>query len=194
MIISASLRLCASVTPSPDAIPSAFKDKQRLRKGKHGKLIDQTRLELFRILIGKSIAETTFVALLAVGFFFTAFPPYFHGFGEATADTISGWAVNSRAPWDRVEVQLFIDDQFVASAAANLSRPDVQEAGWARDEWHGFSFPVSKLSLGEHEASVYAVHESGGGMRRTLQLLGYPIRFSVDERGKLTDLVERGNK
>lgn len=156
--------------------------------------MEDNRLKLLRLLIGKSITETSFVALLAVGFFFTTFPPYFHGFGEATPDTISGWAVNSRLPWDRVEVQLFIDDQFVASGLANLSRPDVQKAGWAQDEWHGFSFPVSKLSVGTHEASVYAVHESGGGIRRTLQLLGYPIRFSVDAEGKLTDLVDRGPK
>jgi hypothetical protein len=154
--------------------------------------MDTNRLKLFRILIGKSIAETVFVALLAVGFFFTTFPPYFHGFGEATPDTISGWAVNNRAPWDRVEVQLFIDDRFVASGVANLSRPDVQQAGWAQDEWHGFSFPVLDTGVGMHEASVYAVHKSGGGIRRTLQLLGYPIRFSVDENGKLSDLVDRG--
>jgi hypothetical protein len=154
--------------------------------------MDTTRLKLFRLLIGKSIAETVLVALLAVGFFFTAFPPYFHGFGEATPDTISGWAVNSRAPWDRVEVQLFIDDRFVASGVANLSRPDVQHVGWAQDEWHGFSFPVLNTGVGVHEASVYSVHKSGGGIRRTLQLLGYPIRFAVDENGKLTDLVDRG--
>jgi hypothetical protein len=157
-------------------------------------LMDETRLKLFRILIGKSIAETIFVALLAVGFFFTAFPPYFHGFGEATPDTISGWAVDNRAPWNRVEVQLFIDDKFVASGRANLSRPDVQQAGWSQDEWHGFSFPISNLSVGVHEASVYAVHKSGGGIRRSLQLLGYPIRFSVAGSGKLTDLVDRGAK
>ena len=156
--------------------------------------MEDNPLKLLRLLIWKSIAETLFVAVLAVGFFFTTFPPYFHGFGEATPDTISGWAVNNRLPWDRVEVQLFIDDQFVASGLANLSRPDVQKAGWAQDEWHGFSFPVSKLSVGIHEASVYAVHESGGGIRRTLQLLGYPIRFSVDAEGKLTDLVDRGAK
>lgn len=138
--------------------------------------------------MGKSIAETLFVALLAVGFFFTAFPPYFHGFGEATPDSIAGWAVNNRAPWDRVEVQLFIDGRYAASGVANLSRPDVANAGWSRDEWHGYSFPVSQLSVGVHEASVYAVHESGGGIRRTLQLLGYPMRFSVDGNGKLTDL------
>lgn len=154
--------------------------------------MDTTRLRLFRILIGKSFAETLFVAVLAVGFFFTTFPPYFHGFGEATSDTISGWAVNNRAPWDRVEVQLFIDDRFVASGMANLSRPDVQHAGLSEDEWHGFSFPVLHMAAGVHEASVYAVHKSGGGTRRTLQLLGYPIRFAVDENGKLTDLVDRG--
>lgn len=155
--------------------------------------MDQKRLKLSRILIGKSIAETVFVASLAVGFFFTAFPPYFHGFGEATPDSISGWAVDNSAPWDRVEVQLFIDDRFVASGAANLARPDVQQAGWSNDQWHGFSFPVSGLSVGLHEASVYAVHKSGGN-RRTLQLLGYPIKFSVDEHGKLTDLVDRGRR
>lgn len=156
--------------------------------------MEENRSKLFRILIGKSIAETVFVTLLAVGVFFTAFPPYFHGFGEATPDTISGWAVNDRSPWDHVEVQLFIDDKFVASGLANLSRPDLQRAGWSPDEWHGYSFPVSNLSAGIHEASVYAVHKSGGGIRRTLQLLGYPIRFSVDGNGKLTDLVDRGAK
>lgn len=156
--------------------------------------MDTARLKLFRILIGKSIAETVFVALLAVGFFFTAFPPYFHGFGEATPDTISGWAVNSGAPWHRVEVQLFIDGRFVASGVANLSRPDVSQAGWSPDEWHGYSFPISQLSVGVHEANVYAVHGSGGGIRRTLQLLGYPIRFAVSENGQLTDLADRGKK
>jgi hypothetical protein len=156
--------------------------------------MDKNRLQLVRLLIGKSIAETIFVALLAVGFFFTAFPPYFHGFGEATPDSISGWAVNNRAPWDRVEVQLFIDGHFHASGVANLSRPDVQQAGWSKDEWHGYSFPISQMSVGVHEANVYAVHESGGGIRRTLQLLGYPIRFAVGENGRLTDLVERNQK
>ena len=155
--------------------------------------MDKNRQKLFRLLLGKSLIETIFVGLLAVGFFFTAFPPYFHGFGEATPDTISGWAVNNRAPWDQVEVQLFIDGRFVASSVANQSRPDVFQAGWSRDEWHGYSFPISQLNVGIHEASVYAVHESGGGARRTLQLLGYPIRFSVDESGRLTDLVDRGN-
>ncbi len=154
--------------------------------------MDKSRLRLFHILIAKSIAETLFVGTLAVVFFFVAFPPYFRGSGEATPQAIAGWAVNNAAPSDRVEVQLFIDGHFVASGLANLSRPDVMRAGWSKDEWHGYVFAVPTLPVGVHEASVYAIHESGGGIRKTLPLLGYPIRFEVDENGKLTDLVKRG--
>lgn len=153
--------------------------------------MDKTRLKLFHILIAKSIAETLFVSALAVAVFFNAFPPYFHGWGEATPQAIAGWAVNNAAPWDRVEVQLFIDDRFVGTEVANLSRPDVVQAGWSKDEWHGYAFSLPPLPVGVHEARVYAIHESGGGIRRTLQLLGYPIRFSVDEKGELKDLVKR---
>lgn len=153
--------------------------------------MDKTSLRLFHILIAKSIAETLFVSILAVAFFFGAFPPHFHGWGEATPEVIAGWAVNSAAPWERVEVQLFIDGRFIASGVANLSRPDVERAGWSRDEWHGYVFAVPTLTVGVHEASVYAIHESEGGLRKSLQLLGYPIRFAVDENGKLTDLVKR---
>ena len=137
--------------------------------------MDTTRLKLFRILIGKSIAETLFVATLAVGFFFSAFPPYFHGFGEATPDSIAGWAVNNRAPWERVEVQLFIDGKLAGTQVAQLSRPDVATAGWARDEWHGYNFVLTGVQAGNHEARVYALHRTGN--RITLQLLGDPIPF-----------------
>ena len=51
---------------------------------------------------------------LAVFTFMTVFPPYFHGWGEVTETGIAGWAVNSAEPWERVEVQLFIDGQFIA--------------------------------------------------------------------------------
>ncbi len=154
--------------------------------------MEKKRLRLFQILVAKSIAETLFVGTLAFVFFAAAFPPYFHGWGEATPQTIAGWAVNNAAPWDRVEVQLFIDGHFVASGAANLSRPDIFRAGWSNDEWHGYAFAVPASTVGIHEARVYAIHESGRGKRKTLQLVGDPIRFAVDEKGRLTDLVQRG--
>lgn len=154
--------------------------------------MDTNRLKLFRVLIAKSIAETLFVGTLAVAFFFTTFPPSFQGWGEATHDAIAGWVVNNSQPWARVEVQLFIDGRFVSSGSASRSRPDVLAAGWARDEWHGYIFDVPKLPAGIHDAHVYAVHESGNGIRQTLQLVGHPIRFKVDEQGKLTDLTRSG--
>ena len=93
---------------------------------------------LVRVLIVKSVAETILVAAIAVLFFLVAFPPFFRGWGEATSHSIAGWVVNDSAPWERVEVQLFIDDVFVGNAIANKPRHDVVAAGWAKDEWHGF--------------------------------------------------------
>lgn len=140
---------------------------------------------LVHVLIVKSVVETLLVGALAVFTFMTVFPPYFHGWGEITETGVSGWAVNNAEPWERVEVQLFIDGQFVAQSVANQSRRDVLAAGWTRDEWHGYEIPVSALTEGAHEARVYALHHSWDGARKTLQLLGSPIPFSIDSNGKL---------
>lgn len=147
--------------------------------------------KLVHLLIGKSIVETLLVGGLAVFSFMTILPPYFHGWGEVTSSGISGWVVNNGDPWERVEVQLFVDGKFVADGAANQSRPDVSAAGWARDQWHGYSFRLTSLSPRYHEARVYAVHESGAGARKSLQLLGDPIVFFVDENGTLSKLPSK---
>ena len=135
--------------------------------------------KLVNLLIAKSVLDTILVATIAVIVYLNAFPPTFHGWGEAVVQEqrIAGWAINDADPWARVEVQLFIDGKFVGTQVAQLSRPDVAAAGWAKDEWHGYSFIVKDLAAGVHEARVYAVHGSGGGTRYTLQLLGDPIRF-----------------
>lgn len=143
---------------------------------------------LVNILLAKSLAETVLVGAIAVVFFIDAFPPFFRGWGEATDKSLAGWAVNSHAAWERVEVQLFIDGIFVANSVANRSRPDVVAAGWAKDEWHGFEFELHKITPGEHEARVYAFHSSAGGVRSTLQLLGLPIKFRKQADGTLIDL------
>jgi hypothetical protein len=141
---------------------------------------------LVNLLIAKSILDTVLVGAIAVAVYLNAFPPTFHGWGEAVvaSQSISGWAVNDAHPWERVEVQLFVDGKFVATQVAQLSRPDVVAAGWAKDEWHGYSFVVNGLSVGMHEARVYALHASRNGARYTLQLLGDPIRFEVGVDGK----------
>src|ERR1044072_484849 len=140
---------------------------------------------LVHVLIGKSILETLLVGALALFTFMTVMPPYFHGWGEATNAAIAGWAVNNAAPWERVEVQLYVDGKFIADGVAAQSLPDVLAAGWSKDEWHGYSFPIRGLALGRHEARGYALHDSGAGLRKSLQLLGDPIVFEVDGDGRL---------
>jgi hypothetical protein len=141
--------------------------------------------QLVNLLIAKSILETVLVGTIAVAVYVNAFPPTFHGWGEAVPEskTIAGWVVNDANPWQRVEVQLFIDGKLVGTQVANQSRPDVVAAGWARDEWRGYNFVVQELPSGIHEARVYAVHSVGNGARYTLQLLGDPIRFGVRPDG-----------
>ena len=57
--------------------------------------------QLVNVLIGKSIAETILVGAIAVVAFLNAFPPTFHGWGEAVVESrsIAGWAVNDADPW-----------------------------------------------------------------------------------------------
>ena len=142
----------------------------------------QSRAQLVNLLIGKSLLEIVLVGTLAVVVYVHAFPPTFEGWGEFVLETrsVAGWAVNYGAPWDRVEVQLFIDDKLYGTQLAETSRPDVAAAGWAKDEWHGYNFPLSDLPPGNHEARVYALHRDGD--RMTLQLLGNPIRFAWPHR------------
>ena len=140
------------------------------------------RSQLVHVLMGKSILETLLIGTIAVVVFLKLFPPTFKGWGEHVAEThsIAGWAVNEAAPWDRIEVQLFVDGNFYGAQVAQLSRPDVAEAGWAKDEWHGYNFTLAALAPGNHEARVYALHKSGD--RLTLQLLGDPISFTWQQR------------
>ena len=141
--------------------------------------------QLVNLLIAKSVIETILVSTIALATYLNAFPPTFHGWGEAVvaSQSISGWVVSDADPWRRVEVQLFIDGKLAGTQAAYLSRPDVVAAGWARDEWHGYSFVVPGLAVGVHEARVYALHPSRDGGRYTLQLLGDPIHFEVRTDG-----------
>lgn len=131
--------------------------------------------KLTQFLIAKSIIETIFVTVLAVGFYLTAFPPFIRGIVDtADAQHIAGWVVDQSDPYARIEVHLYIDGKFVASQRADQSRPDVKAAGLSQDEWHGFSFDTPKPLYGEHVAEVYSMHESGRGRRRVLQLVGKP--------------------
>ena len=141
----------------------------------------QSRFKLAQLLIAKSITEALLIAGVSVGFYYLAFNPYFRGsLDTAEANNVAGWAVDEAHNNARVEVQLYIDGNFVADTLANKFRPDVHAAQRAQDDWHGFVFNTPRLATGEHEARVYAVHASGAGARLTLQLIGRPIRFHVE--------------
>ena len=147
---------------------------------------------LIHALIGKSILETLLVGALALFGFMSIVPPYFHGWGELTDTGISGWVVNNAAPWERVEVQLFVAGKFVATTVADQPRPDVLAAGWSKDQWHGYTFLFSSMASlppGLHEAKVYALHDTEGGARKSLQLVGDPVLLFVDNTGKPGEIV-----
>jgi hypothetical protein len=169
----------------PCSYQAQFLDNSVYNGGNQHQPMKMPSTNLVQVLIGKSIVETVLVGSLAIIAFLSVLPPYFHGWGEVTEDGIAGWAVDNGSPWERVEVQLFIDGKFFDTGVANRSRPDVSSAGWALDEWHGYSFVVHSLSPGPHEARVYALRTSGNATRKSLQLLGTPIPFIVGNEGKL---------
>ncbi len=121
------------------------------------------------------------VSAVAVAFYFATTNRYLTGVLDwADRRTVSGWAVDAGQPGARVEVQLFIDDKFMGDSVAAQFRPDVHESHRAEDNWHGFIFQTPGLPAGEHEARVYALHSSGSGSRRTLQLIGKPFHFRIE--------------
>ena len=127
------------------------------------------------------MAEALLVTAVAVGFYFATTNPHLRGvLDRADSRTVTGWVVDEAQPATRVEVQLFIDEKFIADTVAAQFRPDVHEARRAEDDWHGFVFQTPPLPAGEHEARVYALYSGGAGSRRTLQLIGKPFRFRLD--------------
>ncbi|HYX29229.1 MAG TPA: hypothetical protein VE863_11735 [Pyrinomonadaceae bacterium] len=142
---------------------------------------DKARARLIHLLILKSMAEALLVTAIAVGFYFATTNPNLRGvLDKADASSVTGWAVDESNSATHVEIQLFIDDVFVADGMANQYRPDVHNAKRADDDWHGFIFHTPQLIAGDHQARVYAVHVNGGRSRRTLQLIGKPYKFHVD--------------
>ena len=140
----------------------------------------RVRARLTNFLIAKSIIEALFVGALAVGFYLTAFTPFFHGTLDlADKHYVAGWVINRADPQSHVEVQLYIDGRFAGNRTADLSRPDVKASGRAADENHGFVFDTPTLPAGQHEARVYAVHMSGEGQRGSLQIVGKPLIFNI---------------
>jgi len=141
----------------------------------------RARRRLLNLLLGKAAFDLLFACALTVGFHYAAFRPTFRGaLDEADARGVRGWVVDKSEPSRRVEVQLYLNGRFAASATADEPRPDVSAGGFAPDERHGFVFDLDAPPPGRYEARVYAVRESAGGRRRTLQQIGHAAGFVVE--------------
>lgn len=89
-----------------------------------------------------------------------------------------GWVVDLERPGATVEVQLFVDGRFVASAVAEELRSDTPERATHGAGRRGFTFDFGSGLHGGREARVYAVREARGGARRTLHEFGGRLRFT----------------
>lgn len=145
------------------------------------RLSPRARALLLKALLVKATLDLLFVSALAITTSYTLFHPHFQGsLDYADARSVRGWVVDRSDPSRAVEVQLFVDGRFVASAYADRPRPDVSERGFAPDERHGFVFDLDPPLAGQRVARVYAVHESGGGTLKTLRQIGEARGFKVD--------------
>lgn len=138
------------------------------------------RRRLTTLLLAKLTLDLLFVAALAVYAQAILFHPFFSGsLDSADSSSVRGWVVDRARAGEAVEVQLYVDGQFVADSFADQPRPDVAAKGYAPDERHGYAFALGPLAAGTHEARVYAVHASRADTRRTLQQIGAAYRFTV---------------
>lgn len=146
-------------------------------------------MRLVRFLIGKAILEALFVVALVVVFYVTAFHTNLRGWSEISEGHIVGRVIDTYAPFAPIDVQLYVDNRFIAAglaadSLASISRDSATEHLRAPDASHNFQFDMPVLNAGEHIAEVYAVLESGNGARRVLQLIGKPVHFVVGASDK----------
>ena len=138
--------------------------------------------KLLRAIIVKSFLEILFVCFLATWAAFTNYSPLLRGaLDQADQRRVAGWAHDPQAPTEALEVQLFIDDRFVATRTANERRDDLVRAGATTLPTHGFSFELGDVRLadGEHTVQVYAVRRAAGAHKMLVPLSREPVLFQV---------------
>ena len=124
-------------------------------------LIAKAGIEIFVVMAAISLAAYSHLN-----------PPIRGAIDIADPTRIAGWAYDPRAPEDRLQVQLFVDGNFIAMKSAHELRNDLVTAGAATNPPHGFTFSVPELKLanGVHSVNVYALRAGGGGNKSLLSI------------------------
>jgi hypothetical protein len=150
-------------------VPFSPDDARRARRA---------RGPLAKLVAAKLALDLLFVCGLAV---YTHAVTYRTGFeGELEhADEFGarGWVTDLEQPGAPVEVQLFLDGRFVASAVAGEPAPDGARGGSREHGRRAFVFRFEQPRGGRYEARVYAARVGRDGARRTLRQLGDPRGF-----------------
>lgn len=138
--------------------------------------------KLLRAILAKSFAEVILVCVVVSLAAFTTFSPQLRGaIDVADQNQIAGWVNDPRLPELSLEVQLFVDGQFVASQMANFPREDLVAAKVTETAQHGFRFELQPLNLpvGNRSAQVFAVRAAAGKSKILLPVTAEPRTFQI---------------
>jgi hypothetical protein len=140
---------------------------------------------LLRALIAKSAVEIATVCAIAALAAFSNFSPLMRGAVDVADEReVAGWVLDPLAPDEAIEVQLFIDGQFIAVGRAAERRDDLVAAGVTANPNHGFRFTIGPRALGagEHAARVYAVRAAAGANKILAPITRTPSTFTVNRQ------------
>lgn len=135
---------------------------------------------LLSAVLIKTAAEILLVCVVASLAAFKTFSPQLRGAIDIADQThIAGWVNDPRLPETSLEVQLFIDDRFIATTLADKPRQDLVNANVTKRHNHGFNFDLDQLQLspGKHSAQVYAVRDAAGESKILIPIVASPITF-----------------
>lgn len=101
--------------------------------------------------------------------------PDIRGFlASATATRVIGWACDTRLPDSAVRIDILVDDTLIASATADLPRPDIVAAGIGTTGRYGFDFSLPQPLDEAQLARVQALAVTADGRQRALLRIGQP--------------------
>lgn len=137
---------------------------------------------LLKAVILKLLAELLFLCAATSIAAFAYFNPALRGEVELVDVTrVEGWACDPFSVARPLEVQLFIDNRFVAATVADRVREDLITARLTRRVPFGFSFALNRLALdpGRHWVQVYVVYPAPRGSKTLVPINRQPCIVEI---------------